>query len=425
MTRRLAGSARAAVRSGPVASVWRSRPGSSGSAVSARRPRVHQFTAVLADRDAVGAHTLALHRLLAEDLGCEAEIFAAQRVGATWRLGRDFRDHPECPRPDLLIYQASVGSPVADYLLTRPEPLVVYYHGVTPAEHFDDWDPAMAAAARWGRVQLGRLGSLAGLGLAGSGFAARELAAAGVGEVVVVPPLFDVAVWAGPVGGSAGSGGSAGPSGGAGPAGGAGPVGGVGSAEGLRVGLGLGVGPVWLFVGRVVPNKGFHDLLAAFAVFRGVWGPGARLVLAGSGSEGSYGVALRGLAQGLGLGDSVVWAGSVSGSVLAGWYGAADVFVCLSDHEGFGVPLAEAMGAGLPVVAFDAGAVAGTLGGAGVLLGDKSPTAVAAAVGRVVGDGGLRDRLVAAGRRRAAELHPDRSAEVYADALAPRLGVGP
>ena len=182
---------------------------------------------------------------------------------------------------------------------------------------------------------------------------------------------------------------------------------------------------MWLFVGRVVPNKGFHDLLAAFAVFRGVWGSGARLVLAGSGSEGSYGVALRGLAQGLGLGDSVVWAGSVSGEVLAGWYGAADVFVCLSDHEGFGVPLAEALGAGLPVVAFDAGAVAGTLGGAGVLLGDKSPAAVAAAVGRVLGDGALRGRLMAAGRRRAAELHPDRSAEVYADALAPRLGVGP
>ena len=359
-----------------------------------RRPRVHQFTAVLADRDAVGAHTLALHRLLAEDLGCDAEIFAAQRVGATRRLARDFRDHPECPQPDLVIYQASVGSPVADYLLTRPEPLVVYYHGVTPAEHFDGWDPAMAAAAGWGRVQLGRLGPLAGLGLAGSGFTASELAGAGVGEAVVAPPLFDAAgVWAVD----------------------------AGVASVLRDGLGSGAGPVWLFVGRVVPNKGFHDLLAAFAVFREWWGEGARLVLAGSDAGGAYGAALRALAEDLGLGDSVVWAGSVSGSVLAGWYSAADVFVCLSDHEGFGVPLAEAMGAGLPVVAFDAGAVAGTLGGAGMLLRDKSPAAVAAAVGRVLEDGVLRDRLTAAGRHRAAQLHPYRSAVTYADALGPLL----
>ena len=458
MTRRLAGPARVAVRSGSIAAVRRFRPGGFGPTAVTRRPRVHQFTAVLADRDAVGAHTLALHRLLAEDLGCDAEIFAAQRVGAARRLGRDFRDHPRRPQPDLVIYQASVGSPVADYLLTRPEPLVICYHGVTPAEHFDGWDPAMAAAARWGRGQLSRLGPLAQLGLAGSGFAASELAGAGVGEVVVAPVLFDSAVWIDLPGGSAGAGsgggstdavggsatslgdavalgggstdavgGSAGAGSGDGEAGGAEPVVGVGSVGGLRsvLGLGGGLGPVWLFVGRVAVNKGFHDLLAAFAVFRGVWGEGARLVLVGSGSEGSYGGALRALAGGLGLGGSVVWAGSVSGLVLAGWYSAADVFVCLSDHEGFGVPLVEAMGAGLPVVAFDAGAVGETLGGAGVLLGDKSPAAVAAAAGRVLGDRALRDGLAAAGRRRAAQLHPDRSAEVYVETLAPMLGAGP
>ena len=357
-----------------------------------RRPRVHQFTAVLADRDAVGAHTLALHRLLAEDLGCDAAVFAAQRVGSTRRRGHDYRDHHRHPRPDLSIYQASVGSPVADYLLTRPEPLVIDYHSMTPAECFDGWDPAMAAAARWGRVQLVRLGGLARLGLADSGFGALELGGAGVGEVVVAPVLFD------PV---------------------AAP--GAGVAGGLRRGLGLGAGPVWLFVGRVVPNKGFHDLLAAFSVFRAVSGEGARLVLVGSPGGGSYGGALRALAAGLGLGGSVVWAGSVSDGVLAGWYGAADVLVCLSDHEGFGVPLVEAMAAGLPVVAFDAGAVAETLGGAGVLLGDKSPMAVAAAVGRVLGDGVLRGRLAAAGRRRAAELAPEAAAGVYAEALAPLL----
>ena len=397
-----------------------------------RRPRVHQFTAVLADRDAVGAHTLALHRLLTDDLDCDAAVFAAQRVGAARRLGGDFRDHPRHPPPDLVIYQASVGSPVADYLLTRPEPLVIDYHGVTPPEHFDGWDPAMAAAARWGRGQLCRLVPLAGLVLAHSGFAAAELAGAcagggvrqpgegarsgfaasglsgpGAGGVVVVPVLLDAASEVA---------GDGGPSAGGGPAAGGGSV-----AGGLRAGLGSGVGAVWLFVGRVVANKGFHDLLAAFAVFRGLVGDQARLVLVGSGGGGAYGGAVRALGDVLGLGDSVVWAGSVTAGVLGGWYRAADVLVCLSDHEGFGVPLVEAMGAGLPVVAFDAGAVGETLGGAGVLLGDKSPASVAAAVRRVLGDEALRRGLVAAGRRRAAELGPGRAAAVYADVLAPLL----
>ena len=412
-----------------------------------RRLRVHQFTAVLADRDAVGAHTLALHRLLTDDLDCDAAVFAAQRVGAARRLGGDFRDHPRHPPPDLVIYQASVGSAVADYLLTRPEPLVIDYHGVTPPEHFDGWDPAMAAAARWGRDQLCRLVPLARLVLAHSGFAASELAGAcagggvrqpggaascgfaaselvgaGAGGVVVVPVLLDAASAVAGDGGPSAGGGSAAAASGGGSASGGGPAACGGSvAGGLRAGLGSGVGAVWLFVGRVVANKGFHDLLAAFAVFRGLAGDQARLVLVGSGGGGAYGGAVRALGDVLGLGGSVVWAGSVPGGVLGGWYRAADVLVCLSDHEGFGVPLVEAMAAGLPVVAFDAGAVGETLGGAGVLLGDKSPASVAAAVRRVLGDEALRCGLVAAGRRRAAELHPGRAAAAYADALAPLL----
>ncbi len=376
----------------------------------------------LADRDAVSAHTLRLRNLLADRFGATVRLY----VGNITDFGRSHSAAGLRLWPGdaaVTVLQHAIGSVVAEAVIERRVRVVLDYHSITPPEMAEPWvPPELVNQLRWGRGQLGRLGPLAGLGLADSGFAASELAAAGVDEVVVAPPLFNTAVWTDPVDGSAGGAavdGAAGAGGGV-SSGGAEPVGGVGSAGGL----GSGAGPVWLFVGRVVPNKGFHDLLAAFAVFRGLWGEGPRLVLAGSDAGGSYGVALRGLAEDLGLGDSVVWAGSVSGSVLAGWYSVADVFVCLSDHEGFGVPLAEAMGAGLPVVAFDAGAVAGTLGGAGVLLGDKSPAVVAAAVGRVLEDGALRDRLVAAGRVRAAELHPDRSTEVYADTLAPLLGAG-
>ena len=367
----------------------------------------------LADRDAVSAHTLKLRNLLAERFGATVYLY----VGNMTDFGRSqsavgLRRWPSDAA--VTVLQHAIGSVVAETVIERRVRVVLDYHSITPPEMAEPWAPTeQVNQLRWGRDQLGRLGPLTGLGLADSGFAASELAAAGVGEVVVAPPLFDAAVWTSPVDGADGSAGGV-------SAGGAEPVGGVGSAAGL----GLGAGPVWLFVGRVVPNKGFHDLLAAFAVFREWWGEGARLVLAGSDAGGAYGAALRALAEDLGLGDSVVWAGSVSGSVLAGWYSAADVFVCLSDHEGFGVPLAEAMGAGLPVVAFDAGAVAGTLGGAGMLLRDKSPAAVAAAVRRVLEDDAMRDRLVRTGRARAAQLHPDRSADTYAAALAPLLGAG-
>jgi glycosyltransferase involved in cell wall biosynthesis len=87
----------------------------------------------------------------------------------------------------------------------------------------------------------------------------------------------------------------------------------------------------------------------------------------------------------LGVTDSVVVLDSLSDEDLAREYVDADVFLCLSDHEGYCVPLLEAMAADLPIVAFAAGAVPETLGRAGLLLTDKSPSMVAEAVAAVLG----------------------------------------
>ena len=114
-------------------------------------------------------------------------------------------------------------------------------------------------------------------------------------------------------------------------------------------------------------------------------------------------------------------AGSVSEVELEGLYRSADVFVCLSEHEGFCVPLLEAMAHGVPVVALGAAAVPETLGDAGLVLGSKRPGLVAEAVARVVGDGGLRARLVAAGRRRLEDFSLARTRRTLLDALAPIL----
>ena len=96
--------------------------------------------------------------------------------------------------------------------------------------------------------------------------------------------------------------------------------------------------------------------------------------------------------------------GKVSDAQLAEAYRRAGVFVCLSEHEGYGVPLLEAMEAGLPVVARAAGAVPETMGGAGVLLHDEGPQEIANVVRSIVDDDALRAELVAGQRQRAREL---------------------
>jgi glycosyltransferase involved in cell wall biosynthesis len=145
------------------------------------------------------------------------------------------------------------------------------------------------------------------------------------------------------------------------------------------------------------------------------------LVLVGAASSGVYRAALAELAVELGVGDAVVFAGSVSAGELAAWYRVADVFVCLSEHEGFCVPLLEAMHHRLPVVAFDSSAVPETLAGAGLVLGDKSPVVVAEAVDRLVSDPVAAQRLVARGVQRLADFDIEVTSRVFIDALTPLL----
>ena len=107
--------------------------------------------------------------------------------------------------------------------------------------------------------------------------------------------------------------------------------------------------------------------------------------------------------------------GSVSPAELEAYYQAADVFVCASEHEGFCVPLVEAMGHGVPVVAYGVAAVPETVADAGLVLGDKEPLRFAAAVHRVVADGPLRSRLSEAATRRVAAFSLPRSADRFVD----------
>ena len=129
-----------------------------------------------------------------------------------------------------------------------------------------------------------------------------------------------------------------------------------------------------------------------------------RLTLVGGGTSVHYLRALECLVGELELGDSVEVLNGLSDAELLAHWAVADVFVCLSEHEGFCVPILEAMELGIPVVAYPVAAVPETLGDAGVLVEDKDPLTVAMAVDEACRPGPARDRLVKAGKQRAASF---------------------
>jgi glycosyltransferase involved in cell wall biosynthesis len=186
--------------------------------------------------------------------------------------------------------------------------------------------------------------------------------------------------------------------------------------DGLAAAPAAGASGRWVSVGRLAPNKALELAIMALLVTRAHDDPGASLQVIGRPVVASYSAALRRFVDDLGLRDAVTFRGALSDAALASAVAGSDVFVLPSRHEGFGVPVVEAMALGVPVVANDAGALPDVVGDGGLLVDAGDPYALAAAVARVRAEPGLRTTLVDAGARRVAALDlpsaGDRAADV-------------
>ena len=356
--------------------------------------RVDQVIPSLASRDAIGVHSVNLRDALVA-AGIDSDIYYGSCTPDMAAAGRPISHLARAGRDRFLLYQASIGSPVFDVLATRDEPKLVNYHNITPPELLASWEPAVAFETALGRAQLERLAPDCRLAIADSVFNEGELHEVGYASTAVVPLLIDMT--------SAGA--AADPA----------------VSERLERARASG-GADLLYVGKVSPHKAPHDLVKALSVYRRLYDPQARLHIVGSPLGERYGPALEGFVHDLGLDDAVDLPGSLSPAALEAYWRAADVYVSASDHEGFCVPIVEAMGHGVPVVAFGAAAVPETVDGAGLALPTKEPLRFAAAIARVLADEDLRRRLGDAARRRAEEFSLGRSTARFVDLVRQAVG---
>lgn len=362
---------------------------------------VHQFLPTFAARDAIGAHVLHVRTLLRR-AGFASEIFADDVHAEVAGEARHYREFPTAATKAAggrtwVLYHASTGSPMVEFLLGRDDPLLVYYHNITEAGFFDRWAPLAAQNMRAARDQLRRLAPATALAMANSSFSEADLVAAGFTRTAVVPVLVDLA------------GHRLRPH--------------ARTLARLRQARARG-GAHWLFVGRVAPNKCQHDVVAAFAAYRRLYDPQARLSLVGGRTADLYWKAVEAMVAELDLGGAVTLTDTIPPPALRAYYRSADVFVCLSEHEGFCVPVLEAMHFGVPVVAYASSALPETIADAGLVLADKDPVLVAAAVHRVLTDDALRRSLQAAGSGRVEHFSLANSGRRLLDTLGGFLAEG-
>ena len=334
--------------------------------------------------DAVGRHTLRLRDVLAAR-GIPSNIYVEMDDPATASETRPFaRYAAEAESGDVLVYQCATASGMGPWLAGRAETLVVNYHNVTPPEYYAPWDNGMARHQLLAQSQLRELAPRAALGLAVSTFNEAELRAAGFRHTSVVPPAAML------------------------PAGG---------APALAVRPPTRRGSRWLSVGRLAPNKAIELAVMALLVTRAHDDHNATLDVVGRSAVSSYTAALQRFVDELGLRAAVTFSGALSDDALVDRLRSADVLVATSRHEGFGVPVLEAMSSGLPVVANEAGALPEVVGDAGLLVDAENPYALAEAAVHAAGDGELRAGLVVAAQRRLAALDLPTAGERAADVL--------
>ena len=334
---------------------------------------VHQVDPMLHRADAVGRHTLALRDALVAR-GVTSRIYVELTDPETATETSHYVHYAdEAERGDILVYQFATASDMAGWLAGRPERLVVNSHNVTPPEFYAPWNNAMARHQLRAQQELAALAAGAVLGLAVSAFNEAELAAAGYSRTAVVPPAAALAVQRPPPAAN----GAPGP-----------------TAPAAR----------WICVGRTAPNKSLEDAIMGLLVARAHHDADATLLVVGRPVVPSYSAALHRFTDELGLHDAVTFAGALSDAELSAELVRADALVVTSRHEGFGVPVIEAMTAGIPVVANAIGALPEVVGDGGLLVDAADPYALAGAVQRVRDDGVLRQDLARAASARIAAL---------------------
>jgi glycosyltransferase involved in cell wall biosynthesis len=342
-------------------------------------PKIALVTPHVTLGDAVCTDVFGMHAAF-NQRGFDARIFADD-----WNLPEDRRikvwpisqlESFLKSKTDLLIYHFSMGWQTGRGLLDNVKwRRVIKYHNVTPPEFFADWSDEYARVCQAGRNELAEIAQTrCERYLSDSAYNRDELVAAGAPAEInfVVPPFNRIPSL-------------------------------LETAPDLEIIDKYHDGKEnLLMVGTLFPHKGHTFLLDAFSDYYHGFSRECRLLIVGKENKNleSYARYLRELAAQLDIAASVVFTGEVNDDELKSYYLSADMFVTLSGHEGYCVPIVESMAFNLPIVAFGSSAIPETVAGAGVVWPERDSSLFAETFATLAAAEPIRTDLGVAGQRR-------------------------
>ncbi|MBE5845161.1 MAG: glycosyltransferase family 4 protein [Butyrivibrio sp.] len=339
--------------------------------------RIVQILPTITMGDAVSNETVAFYHALKE-AGFDTAIYA-QNIGDKLPKGFIFRIDEYKDDADFIIYHLSIGGEINKRIMGYKAKVLIVYHNVTPEEFFAPYSIQSQMLCRDGIEAVKMLSKTPALCIADSEFNKQDLIKLGYNcDIKVLPILMQFGDYDKK------------------------PNAGI-----IKKYSGDGYTNI-LFTGRIAPNKKQEDIIKAFYCYKTYINPKSRLILAGSyQKEDIYARKLKKYIKELELND-VIMTGHIPFDEILAYYHLADVFVVLSEHEGFCVPLVEAMYFGKPIIAYNSTAVGETLGDAGILLNNKDPRLVAEAIDRIMKDDELRNSFLEAEKERLKTFSADK-----------------
>ena len=346
-----------------------SSPSQNDSIEIKMKSKIFQVIVTMMPGDAMGNDCLLLDKKF-KSIGLNSRIYSIYNHYKSKENIYSYDSLPELNRDDVVIYHMCEKTKINADLKKMDCKKIAVYHNVTPAHFFTSYLPGECKKQAESVIEIQSLSSCFDWCIAVSEFNKQDLVRLGydANKITVIPiniefedykQFPDKAV-----------------------------------IEKYRDGY-VNI----LFVGRIVPNKKQEDIIRAFAYYKKHINAKSRLILIGSPIGEKYITSLKQYVSSLDLPD-VIFTGKTSFQEILAFYRIANIFLCLSEHEGFCVPLVEAMMFDVPIIAYNSSAIEYTLNGCGVLIDEKNPALLSKVIERIVKDNDTRKKIIAGQQKR-------------------------